>query len=288
MPELGAQLPGVPRLLAGHLSYQVRVLLRTPRALVGGLLLPLLFLALKDSASHSQARVVAGLATFGMLSTAYITHTSALVAARQAGVLKRWRTTPLPGWCFFAGRVGATVLVATAGGVVTVLAAASLHDVHLRSVVSLPAVGMALLVGAGTWASIGTAASVLIPSVEATWPLLAASYLPVVVLSGAFGPVSGEAAWLHDLVRYLPAQPVLDSSWRALQGVFPFTAHDLALELVWTAAGLLIALRWFSWAPRPLTAQRAKQPPFIGDNAIHARTTNSREVPGAHRESAGL
>jgi ABC-2 type transport system permease protein len=287
MPDPGAQLPGVPRLLAGHLSYQVRVLVRTPRALVGGLLLPLLFLALKDGASHSQARVVAGLATFGMLSTAYITHTSALVAARQAGVLKRWRTTPLPRWCFFAGRVGATVLVATAGGVVTVLAAASLHDVHLRSV-SLPAVGMALLVGAGTWASIGTAASVLIPSVEATWPLLAVSYLPVVVLSGAFGPVSGEAAWLHELVRYLPAQPVLDSTWRALRGVFPFTAHDLALELAWTAAGLLIALRWFSWAPRALTAHRPKRTPFIGDNAIHARTSNSREVPGAHRESAGI
>ncbi len=260
MSKHGAQLPGGPRLLAGQLHYQVRVLLRTPRALVGGLLLPLLFLALKDGASHSQARVVAGLATFGMLSTAYITHTSALVAARQAGVLKRWRTTPLPRWCFFAGRVGATVLVAAIGGVVTVLAGASLHDLHLRTV-SLPAVGLALLVGAGTWASIGTAVSVLIPSVEATWSLLAVSYLPVVVLSGAFGPVSGEAAWLHDLVRYLPAQPVLDSSWRALRGVFPFTAHDLAVELVWTAAGLLIALRWFSWAPAAADSAPSKAIP---------------------------
>jgi ABC-2 type transport system permease protein len=220
---------------------------------VGGVVLPLLFLALKDGGSHSQSRLVAGLAMFGVLSTAYITHTSALVAARQAGVLKRWRTTPLPRWCFFTGRVGATVLIAALGGAVTVMAAAIFHDVHL-GVLSLPAVGLALLLGAATWASVGTAVSVLIPTVEAAWPLLALTYLPLVVLSGAFGSVSREPAWLHEVVPYLPAQPVLDSTWRALLGLVPFTPHDLAVELVWAAAGLLVAQRWFSWVPRPSAA----------------------------------
>lgn len=235
MPDR-TKLPGLPRLLAGHLSYQARVLLRTPRAVVGGLVLPLLFLALKEGGSRNEPRLVAGLAMFGVLSTAYMTHTSALVAARQAGVLKRWRTTPLPRWCFFAGRVGATVLIASLAGAVTVLAGAIFRDVHLRAA-SLLAVALALLIGATTWASVGTAASVLIPSVEAAWPLLAVTYLPVVVLSGGFGSVSGEPAWLHQLVRYLPAQPMLDSSWRALRGHVPFTSHDLAVELVWAAAG---------------------------------------------------
>jgi ABC-2 type transport system permease protein len=223
---------------------------------VGGVMLPLLLLALKDGGSRSEPRLVAGLAMFGVLSTAYMTHTTGLVAARQAGVLKRWRMTPLPRWCFFAGRVGATVLVAGVGGAVTVLAGGLFHAVHLMGA-SLPAVGLALLSGAGTWASVGTAASVWIPSVEAAWPLLAITYLPVVVLSGGLGSVSGAPAWLHELVRYLPAQPVLDSTGRALRGLAPFTAHDLVVELVWAAGALLVVQHWFSWVPRSSAANRA-------------------------------
>jgi hypothetical protein len=70
------------------LSYHARVLLRTPRATFGGVLLPLLLLALRGAGS------VPGLVVLGVASTAYVTHASGLVAAREAGVLKRWRATP--------------------------------------------------------------------------------------------------------------------------------------------------------------------------------------------------
>jgi ABC-2 type transport system permease protein len=35
-------------------------------------------------------------------------------------VLKRWRATPLPRWCYFAGCTCATVLMALASGTVKV------------------------------------------------------------------------------------------------------------------------------------------------------------------------
>jgi ABC-2 type transport system permease protein len=247
MSESACALPALPGLLLRQVAYQTRLLLRTPRVVAGGLVLPLLLLALRDG-HPSGSQTVAGLAAFGLLSTAYITHTSALVGARQAGVLKRWRATPLPSWCFFAGRLGATVLVAATGGLATVLVAAGLHDVHLQ-LVSLPGLLVALILGAVTWAMVGTAASALIPSVEAAWPLLGLTYLPLVVLSGSFGTVTGLPAWLSSLVRYLPAQPLIESTSRALQGRVPFSAHDLAVELAWAAFALLAAQRWFSWAP---------------------------------------
>jgi ABC-2 type transport system permease protein len=245
MPEA---LPALPGLLARQLHHQAQLLLRTPRAVVGGVLLPVLLLALRDGGGPAQrARGVAGLAVLGLLSTAYVTHAGGLVAARQAGVLKRWRATPLPPWCWFAGRIGATVLVAVAGGVITVLAGATLEGADLHLTPGLVAV-MAL--GAATWASIGTAVSALIPSAEAAWPLLAVTYLPLVVLSGSFGSVSSEPAWLASAMRFLPAEPVVDGATRALHGLGAFTAHDVLVLAAWGAAGLLVAQRWFAWEPR--------------------------------------
>jgi hypothetical protein len=62
-----------------------------------------------DVGSHPAAgspvyALVAGLAVFGLLHTAYMTHASGLVSARQDGVLWRWRLTPLPAGGYFAGR----------------------------------------------------------------------------------------------------------------------------------------------------------------------------------------
>src|ERR1035437_5399009 len=43
-----------------------------------------------------------------------------LVAAREAGALKRWRAPPLPRWCYFLGRIIATSAVGALAGAVTV------------------------------------------------------------------------------------------------------------------------------------------------------------------------
>lgn len=249
-------LPPVPRLLTGQLAYHTRVLLRTPRAVIGGMLLPILLLLLRNDSAHAtdvqQAHLVAGLATFGVLSTAYITHTSSLVAARQAGVVKRWRATPLPAWCYFAARIVATTLLATIGGALTALVGIAAYHLHC-DIGAIPYLVVALIVGAAAWASIGTAASALIPTVEAAWPLLGATYLPIVILSGSFGTVSSEPRWLTTIMDYLPVQPIITSATRAL---LPATStpvistRDLGVLAAWAATGLLVSQRWFCWAPR--------------------------------------
>lgn len=138
------------RELRGQLAYHARLLVRSPRAVAGGVLLPVVLLVVRG-----EGRDVAGLAVLGVLSTAFITHAGSLVTARQAGVLKRWRATPLPSWCWFAGRIGATVAVAVSGGVFTVFAGVALYSVHVDG--ALVAV---LVLGALTWASrIGSARS---------------------------------------------------------------------------------------------------------------------------------
>jgi ABC-2 type transport system permease protein len=236
-------MPDVGALLAGQLSYQVRLLLRSPRALAGGAVLPVLLLVIRGDAAN-----VAGFAVLGVLSTAFITHAGGLVSARQRGVLKRWRAMPLPRWCWFAGRIGATVLVALAGGAVTVLVGLASYGFHLDAGAAL-SLAVVLALGGATWACIGTAATAFIPNAEAAWPLLGATYLPIVLLSGAFGAVSREPGWLAALMRHLPAQPVIEGAERALHGApFPaLTPRDIAVLAAWTAAGFLVSQRFFRW-----------------------------------------
>jgi ABC-2 type transport system permease protein len=158
-------------------------------------------------------------------------------------VLKRWRATPLPPpRCWFAGRIAATVLLATASGAVTVLAGAMFYDTHLDVAAALSLLA-ALVLGAAAWASIGTAASGLIPAADAAWPLLGATYLPGILLSGIFGLV-GEPDCLATLVSYLPARPIVDTA-ASLNG------RDIAVLIARTAAGLVASLRLFRWEPRP-------------------------------------
>ena len=247
-----ASLPALPALLAAHLACNARIALRTPRAIFGSLLLPALLLVLRSgrhAAAPHQPAVVAGLTALGVISAAYMAHASSLVAARDAGVLKRWRTMPVPAWCYFAARIGASTSVAVAGGLITIAVGAALNDVRpdpLTVLQLLPTLALA----AGAWASIGTAVSGFIPSIDAAWPLLGLTYLPVLAVSGGFGPIGGQPGWLVALVGALPAQAVIHAVTRSLAGDGGLSVRELGLLLAWTVAGLLVAQRTFKWQPR--------------------------------------
>src|SRR3954462_14072211 len=99
-------------------AYQLRGYLRAPRTLVASagtpLALMVLLAAISDHAGEPgyHWRLVASMITLGVASTCYTTLAAALVASRDAGVLKRLRATPLPLWQHVAGRVAATAGVA--------------------------------------------------------------------------------------------------------------------------------------------------------------------------------
>ena len=144
------------------------------------------------------------------------------------------------------------------GGTLTALVG-SAHD-HLRlSLGTIADLSLILTLGAATWASIGTAVCALIPTTEAAWPLLGVTYLPLVILSGSFGNVSGQPGWLATGIDYLPVRPIIDSTWRALQaggGISATSVRDLAVLAAWAVAGMVLSLRFFRWAPRTAGRRR--------------------------------
>jgi ABC-2 type transport system permease protein len=144
------------------------------------------------------------------------------------------------------------MLLAATGGVLTAVVGSSEYHLTLTAATILELAGV-LLIGAATWASIGTAVSTLIPTVEAAWPLLGLTYLPSVILSGSFGSVGGEPRWLTTVVGYLPVQPVIHGVAHVLHvsgAGAPMGGRDLAVLAVWGLGGLLLAQRSFRWEPR--------------------------------------
>jgi len=261
LPARGAlRLPGTGRVLAAQVRYQLILLARNPRALVTGLVMPSLLLALElGHVQHLGATTagmavlaprVGGLFLFAAAAIALFTHASTLVVAREDGVLRRWRAAPLPSWAYFTAKITATVLAADLAGVVLVLVSMEMARLSLtsRAVAAMLVTGT---LGALAFAAVGTAITRLISTAQSAQPVLMLTYLPLVFLSGAFGPIQSLPHWLTTAVTYLPAQPVVDAMSRVLLrsgGTLP-PLHDAAVLAAWLAGGLLLSLRFFRWDP---------------------------------------
>lgn len=209
---------------------------------------------------------VAGWAVFGLTITAWTSYGVRLVAAREAGILKRWRATPLPRWCYFAGAITATTLVAVLAGAVTIGAALALYGRHFDdgpavdlTVGGSLAVLVALTVAAFAWAATATAVTGLIPTVEAAFPILILSYFPLVIISGVMFSIT-EPHWLSTLASYLPAQPLIDAVTRAVRPAAHASfldARDMIVLACWAAGGLAAAIGLFRWQPHRPTQRRS-------------------------------
>ena len=211
------RLPGLIPVIGGQLRYQLTLLMRTPRTLMAGLILPGALLALQlgrvqhigqGAAADVLAARVAGLVVLGAMSVAYLTHASSLIVAREDGILRRWRATPLPTWGYFAGRIAAAVLIADAAALILVLVGAAMAGLHLTGT-EIASLLVASTAGSLALAAAGTAITRLIPSAQGANQLLAADLHPADHLLRRFRrPV--RVAALAEHADELPAGPADD------------------------------------------------------------------------------
>ncbi|HSZ41535.1 MAG TPA: ABC transporter permease [Trebonia sp.] len=262
MSDLAAppRLPSAGQALATQIRYQLILLTRNPRALMTGLVLPSLLLALElgrvqhlgstPAGMAVLAPSVGGLFLFSAAAIALFSHALSLVVAREAGILRRWRAAPLPAWGYFAGKIVATVLAADLAGVILVLVSVEMAKLHLtaHAVLAMLVIGT---LGGLALAAAGTALTALISNAQSAQPVLMLTYLPLVLLSGAFGTIQSLPHWVTTVVSYLPAQPITNAISQALlhSGGPLLPAHDLAVLGGWLIGGLLLSVRFFRWDP---------------------------------------
>jgi ABC-2 type transport system permease protein len=254
------------RLVPHQARFDLLSLLRNRQARFFTLVLPILFLVIFVSVfgNHrvgpAQAKAstyyVPGLAALGVIAGSFVNLVISITAQREAGVLKRRRSTPVPAWVLIAGRALTAVVVALAVMSVLLLIGRFGYGVRLPAA-TLPGIALTGVVGAVTFCCLGYAFSTAIRNADAAQPMVQAVMLPLYFISGVFIPNINLPRWLRDVAQVFPVQHLAGG----LRHAFDPASHgvaivwsDLGVLALWAAAGLVVALARFTWTPMAATA----------------------------------
>ena len=250
---------------AGLVLHQARFdllgFLRNRQARFFTLVLPILFLVIfvsvfgndRVGAEHVKASTyyVPGLAALGVIAASFVNLVISITALREAGVLKRRRSTPVPAWVLIAGRALTAIVVALAVMTVLLLIGRFAYGVRLPAE-TLPGVVITAIVGAIAFCCLGYALSTAIRSADAAQPMVQAIMLPLYFISGVFIPNVSLPRWLRDVAKVFPVEhlagglrPAFDPATRGVGIVW----SDLGVLALWAAIGLAVALTRFVWTP---------------------------------------
>jgi ABC-2 type transport system permease protein len=252
-------------LLTGHQFHaDLRCFARNTQSVVFTLLMPVLFLVIFASIFRNGTVNVPGgtikesvyyvpaIIAYSLITAAFSNLALSVVRNREAGIYKRRRATPLPASAVIAARAAVAVLTALAMTVVLLSIGWAAYGASIPGRTA-PAFVLDIIVGATAFCSLGFAAATLIRTVDAVQPVIWATVLPLCFISGIFIPVSVLPLWLARIGYVFPIHPLAAA---LLQAYNPHTAGSglnwgyLAILAAWGAAGLIIAVRRFSWLPR--------------------------------------
>jgi ABC-2 type transport system permease protein len=195
---------------------------------------------------------VPNLMALAVISAALQSLVIAVVAQREGGILKRRRATPVPAWALIGGRALTSIVIAYANFAVLALVGRLAYGVEVPGR-TLPAMLVAVAVGAASFACMGFAFASLVRSEDAAQPTLQATVLPLYFISGVFFPEDTVPGWLLGIADAFPirhlAKALLTAYDPATTGS-GFAWGHLAIVAAWGAFGLAVAARRFRWTPQ--------------------------------------
>lgn len=188
------------------------------------------------------------IAALGVLSTGFQGLAIQLAMHRDQGVLKRVMATPLEPWMLVLGKVLSTMtvilleiaIIVTVG--VTVFGAPFPHH-------PVALLGFVLL-GTGTFVSLGFAVASLIPTSESAPAITNAAYLGLILVTALLGQADGLPDSVQRIGAGLPLLPLFETvrdSW--LGGLGSDALLDAAVLAAWGIVGVAWTVRRFRWEP---------------------------------------
>jgi ABC-2 type transport system permease protein len=253
-------------LLRRWIAARVRITLRVPRATFFTFIFPLMFLLI-FSALNGNALVSApggsggkvpfsqfytpSIGIFGLSMACYSSVIFGLTDARDRGLLKRVRGTPLPIPAYLASWLTAAALTGIASVVLMFAVAVPAFGVNIYPE-NLPAAIVTLLLGSAMLAALGLAVASLVRSADQAMPVAQLTLLPLSFISGIWFPLEGAPSWLVTIAHIFPLYHLVD----AFDACFvPQTTNggwapdDLAVIAAWGIVALIVAMRRFRVEP---------------------------------------
>ena len=230
--------PSTLNLLWGQVRYQNRIFWRTPISAFFTLVFPLMFLIVfglvfgAEEISESGLTVAQfyapALAVFGAVSATYTNLAISTAIARDEGILKRVRGTPLPPWCYIAGRVGSAVYMAGISVGIMLTVGVAFYGLQIYGA-AVPALVITFLVGVATFATLGLLMAALAPSGDAAPAIANATLLPLAFFSDIFiVTTDGHPGLDSSIRRRVSVAPLRDGVRRRLRADLCIAAAELA------------------------------------------------------------
>jgi ABC-type multidrug transport system permease subunit len=295
--------PSTLALIWGQFRYSTRSFWRTPVAAFFTLVFPTTFLVVisaiagnavvDDRSGIRLAQFLAPVfAVFGICMASFVSLALGVAYAREAGVLKRLRGTPLPSWAHLAGRILTAMFVSLIALLLVVGIGVVFYDVDIvwRT---LPAVLLTVIVGVFCFAALGLAAVSIAPTPGATQALTNGGLILLAFISDIFivqlPDWLDQVGWAFPLKHFVNA--VADGFNPYLAGSGLYWDH-LAVMLAWGVGGVLVALRLFTWEPRPASRRhrrgsrtKAREGAASEDPAVNATLEVADLTPARNADS---
>jgi ABC-2 type transport system permease protein len=239
---------------------RVRLTVRNPRALVFTFAFPLVLIVL-FSALNGNAEVDAygerirfaqfytpAIAMFSLVTACYTSLVIGIANARDQGLLKRVRATPLPMGIYLGSWVTGAMLTGIAAVVVLFTVSVPAFGVEV-SARTLPAAALTLVLGSACLAALGVAVASLVKDADQAQPVAQLTFLPISFVSGIWFPLDGAPGWLLTVSDIFPLSHIVTAFGSCFTPGTSFHAGDLVPVVLWTVVGLLVAVRRLRFEP---------------------------------------
>ncbi len=192
------------------------------------------------------------MAVFAAVTSAFTNLAIGVSFAREEGVLKRVRGTPLAPWIYMAGRIGAGVWAAILSVASMFLAGWVFFGLQMAWD-SFGVIVLVFVVGMATFSVLGLAVCSSVKNAESSPAIANAVLLPMAFISGIFIPLDDAPDWLIILGDIFPLKHFVEPFGEAFnplhQGAVLGWEH-LGVMALWLVLGMVIVTRYFTWDPK--------------------------------------
>ncbi len=179
-----------------------------------------------------------------ILSTSFIGAPLTLTNYRETAVLRRFRVTPVKTTTLalsFAVTQFAFVLV----GIVVLLIIGTIFGVQIRG--SWLAFAGVTVFGVITFLAIGSAIGSIAKSFRSANIIIWTLFMPMMMLSELFLPLSILPAWLQPIAKALPLTPINTMLRDIVYGVPLSDLWRLGVMAAWIVVACIVTVRFFRW-----------------------------------------
>jgi ABC-2 type transport system permease protein len=194
---------------------------------------------------------VAAIVAFSVITASFTNLAMNVVFAREQGVLKRKRGTPMPPLAYLAGKILHSGLIAFLLVAIITVFGKVFYGVSLASN-RIPAFLVSLAIGALAFSAMGLAITTVVPNADAAPAVVNAVILPLLFISDIFIPLTNAPKWLGTVGNVFPVRHFAEAMHQVFNPFAPgsgFQGRDLLVMAIWGLGALLVAVKFFRWEP---------------------------------------